>query len=193
MGPDTKHVVFFLEDNFHEWNTWFVDSTTRSEHVMWTLFFWISIPIMRIMELDKVKIGKFVDTKNWLQWKFLVQTVLDTRDALEVERIYVDQVKRRSRSRIQLTKEILVTTLDKKPLSFIMGCEKSWWNYWTYMSKGQQMQSWLSWCQIQCSLPQMSTHYQNSSSICIVHGIQLLQAKYKCGISTGDKMADEER
>lgn len=80
---------------------------------------------MRIMELDKVKIGKFVDTKNWLQWKFLVQTVLDTRDALEVERIYVDQVKRRSRSRIQLTKEILVTTLDKKPLSFIMGCEKS--------------------------------------------------------------------
>ncbi|KYN08017.1 hypothetical protein ALC62_01006 [Cyphomyrmex costatus] len=68
-----------------------------------------------------------------MQWKFQVRTILDARDALELidgslvkpegenltNAVELNRWKRANK----VAKEILVTTLDKKPLSLLMSCE----------------------------------------------------------------------
>lgn len=84
------------------------------------------------MDGDKVKIEKLADASNWMQWKFQIQAILDARDALEVidgtlvkpegenlDAAVLNQWKKANK----VAKAILVTTLDKKPLSLVMMCE----------------------------------------------------------------------
>ncbi|KMQ86054.1 integrase core domain protein [Lasius niger] len=85
------------------------------------------------MDGDKVKIEKLTDSSNWMQWKFQVRAILDARDALEV--IDGSLVKpegenpedaaelNRWKKANKAANAILVTTLNKKPLSLVMTCE----------------------------------------------------------------------
>ncbi|KYN27356.1 Copia protein [Trachymyrmex cornetzi] len=83
------------------------------------------------MDGDRVKIEKLVDSNNWMQWKFQVRAILDARDALEVidgslikpENDRDEVMLLRWKKANKVAKEILITTLDKKPLSLVMTCE----------------------------------------------------------------------
>lgn len=84
------------------------------------------------MEGYRVKIEKLVDSSNWMQWKFQIRAILNACDALELidgtlvkpegnnpDAAELSRWKKANRT----AKEILVTTLDKKPLSLVMNCE----------------------------------------------------------------------
>lgn len=84
------------------------------------------------MDGDRAKIEKLVDSSNWMQWKFQIRAILDARNALElIDGIFIKSENdadnmaelNRWKKANKITKEILVTTLDKKPLSLIMNCD----------------------------------------------------------------------
>jgi transposase InsO family protein len=100
------------------------------------------------METDKTKVEKLRGNENWPAWKFQLKILLDARDALEVVTgEFVDpgepaagiaqaevtaHNKRRAefRKANKVAKELIVTTVDKKPLQLLLTCEtaKSMWD-----------------------------------------------------------------
>jgi len=82
------------------------------------------------MNGDRVKVEKLVDSSNWMQWKFQIWAILDARDALalidgklvkpEGDNVANTAELNRWKKANKKAKEILVTTLDKKPLSLCL-------------------------------------------------------------------------
>jgi hypothetical protein len=84
------------------------------------------------MELDKTKIEKLRDSDNWHQWQFVIQTILDSEEALDVcegnqlkpeesETNYDQKLKKWNKAD-RTARKLFVTTVENKPLQLLMNC-----------------------------------------------------------------------
>jgi hypothetical protein len=100
------------------------------------------------MDTDKTKIEKLRGSENWATWKFQLQILLDAKDALEVvtgdmtdpgepaagirgaELGTHNEARAAYRKANKRAKELIVTTVEKKPLQLLVTCNdaKAMWD-----------------------------------------------------------------
>lgn len=100
------------------------------------------------MDTDKTKIEKLRGSENWATWKFQLQILLDAKDALEVvtgdmtdpgepavgiggaELRTHNEARAAYRKANKRAKELIVTTVEKKPLQLLVTCNdaKAMWD-----------------------------------------------------------------
>lgn len=84
------------------------------------------------MEVDKPKIDKLRDMDNWSQWQFVMQTLLDSEDALDIcngtevkpEAGVADYAAklRNWTKRERMARKLIVTTVEARPLQLLINC-----------------------------------------------------------------------
>lgn len=85
------------------------------------------------MEVGRIKVEKLRDADNWQEWQFVVRTLLESDDILQVcdgtlvkpeegTQDYETKLAMWTNAN-KVAKRLIVTTLESKPLQLIMNCD----------------------------------------------------------------------